>query len=343
MSTSINPSPQPRTRRRGWGCCGLIVVLFVAAILFSAVRYFLDQRTYNEAHQAYQQADCEAAIRSYDKLLSTFRLADFGQGYEALAQQERIECQAFQDAAERQTSSDPGGAILAYNDFMHNYGDSPLTQEASNRVASVFTQTDAQTLATEGLCDQLESLEQGNLIPQKDSNLPGLLYACGQTYEATENYSGAVQVYERILNDYPGAVAGTEVEDALARAIVAEARAAGAGTIPAPQVSGTTEGGSTVVIIQNDSPDRLRLVFSGPDSRIEEIEPCESCEKYSVVGPVYCPEKGPIGQYTLPPGQYDVVVQSVSDSGVTPWTGNWELISGDEYYSCFFITTTLSP
>jgi len=49
---------------------------------------------------------------------------------------------------------------------------------------------------------------------------------------------------------------------------------------------------------------------------------------------------GPIGRYTLEPGQYDVVVESISDRGVTPGPSNWDLVSGDQYSSCFFIVTT---
>lgn len=340
MSYSNQTSQQPQ--KSGCGCGGIITIVLVIATIYSAVRYFIDKSNYTKAHQAYIQANCEVAIKSFDNIINAWRLFDFGE-YTVLAQKEHTECQAFQTAADKQTSGDPSGAILSYNDFIFNYGSSPLVEEASSRIKSAFTQTNIDVLANEALCDQVEILEQANLIPQKSTLLPNLLYECGQTYEGIKYYSGAIQMYDKFLSEYPSHSLASSVEDSLARAIVADARASGAGIIPAPERSGSTSGGSTLVIIQNDSPERLRIVFSGPDSRIEELAACSSCQTYSLIGPLYCPEQGPIGRYTLPPGQYDVVVQSISDNGVTPWTGDWDLISGDEYYSCFFITVTSLP
>jgi hypothetical protein len=333
---------QPVQPKKNSGCGAILIVALVIAIVFSAVRYFIDKSNYTRGHQAYLQVDCQNATVPLSSVVDAFRLIDIGD-YEFLADRELLECNLFQDGADKQATGDPSGAILAYSDFVVNYGESPLSAEAFGRVESLFTQTNVDTLATEGLCDQLESLEQGNFIPLRSSLLPNLLYECGQTYEKTTNYSDAIHLYERFYNEYPAHLLAPDVEDALARAIVAEARASGAGTIPAPQRSGDTSSGSTVVVIQNDSPERLRIIFSGPDSRIEELEACSSCQTYSLVGPLYCPEQGPIGRYTLPPGPYDVVVQSISDKGVTPWTGDWDLISGDEYYNCFFITETSYP
>jgi len=334
-----NPTPQ---QPKKLGCGGIIIVVLVIATIYSTVRYFIDKSNYTKAHEAYTQANCEIAIKSFDKITSAWRLFDLGE-YAYLAQRESTECQAFQSAADKQTSGDPSGAILSYSDFIFNYGSSPLSKEASDRIKSIFTQSNVNALSSEGLCDQVNLLEQENLIPQKSTLLPNLLYECGQTYEGISYYSGAIQMYDKFLSEYPSHSLATSVEAALARAIVADARASGAGIIAAPERSGSTSSGSTVVIIQNDSPERLRIVFSGPDSRIEELAACSSCQTYSLIGPLYCPEQGPIGRYTLPPGQYDVVVQSVSDTGVTPWTGDWDLISGDEYYSCFFITVTSLP
>jgi hypothetical protein len=150
-------------------------------------------------------------------------------------------------------------------------------------------------------------------------------------------------MYENFLVEYPDHSLASDVEAALARSIVAQAKAAGAGEIPAPEFSGSTGSEFTEVVIQNDSPERLRIVFSGPDSRVEDLEACSSCQKYFGIGPTFCPEQGPIGRYTLKPGQYEIVVESVSDTGVTPWIGDWGLLSGDEYSSCFFIVTTLGP
>ena len=97
------------------------------------------------------------------------------------------------------------------------------------------------------------------------------------------------------------------------------------------------------MIIQNDSPNELRIVFSGLQNIIEKLGPCSDCIEYPDPGPIYCPEKGPIGTYTLLPGNYDVLVEVVDEYSVTPWVGDWALAGGYEYSNCFFIVTSLSP
>jgi tetratricopeptide (TPR) repeat protein len=461
MSYTNNSSTQ--SQKSGVGCLRVIVILLVIVGIYKTVQFFIDKNNYSQGHQAYLQANCELAIKYFDKTLSWWKFIEFGDFY-SLTRQERFQCVDLKEAEDKQ-KTDPSLAIVGYYYFTKNHKDSPLAQEASNRVESIFLQTDIDTLATEVLCDKIETLEAENYIPQKSTILPNLLYKCGQiyeevpnyvrvfqmyekflfeypkhslaasvkdslaqaivtdarasdnpsmvilayldfitkygaspfvaealiriesiflqtdidtlatealcdkietletesyipqkntifpnllykcgqTYEEIKNYANAFSMYEKFLSEYPRHSLAASVKDSLARAIVADARASGAGIIPAPERSGSTSGESTVVIIQNDSPNRLRIVFSGPDSRIEELAACNSCQTYSLFGPLYCPEKGPIGRYTLPSGEYDVVVQSISDSGVTPWAGNWELKGGDEYYNCFFVIVTTSP
>jgi hypothetical protein len=149
-----------------------------------------------------------------------------------------------------------------------------------------------------------------------------------------------VEIYQRFVTAYPNHPDFATVEAQLAKAAVAEARAAGAGEIAPPMAVGDGSGsGAAVVVIQNDSREELSLVFSGPDARFETLAPCAECEDYVGSGPEFCPELGPIGTYEVPPGTYDVVVKSISDEGVIPFTGSWELAAGEEYYSCFFLIT----
>ena len=55
------------------------------------------------------------------------------------------------------------------------------------------------------------------------------------------------------------------------------------------------------------------------------------------------PEQGPTVHYTLQPGEYDVVVESLSEPNTRPWTGHWSLGNGDRYESCFYIMKTYAP
>ncbi len=191
------------------------------------------------------------------------------------------------------------------------------------------------------MCQQFEALREQEFVPAKEATLPPLLLACGQAHEDNNDPTSAIGLYQLLLTDYPDHPLVEQTTTALARASVAEARAAGAGDIPAPQSVGGSGSGPAKVVIQNDSPEKLSIIFSGPEARIEELEPCATCTNYSGAGPESCPEQGPIGTYELPSGDYDVVVKSISDEGVTPFTGQWNLTDGEEYYSCFFLITSI--
>ena len=332
---------RPPSRNSGCGCWILVFVLIIAGI-YSTVRYFVDQDNYTKAHSAYIQNDCDTALNHYDSVVNSWRIFDFG-SYADRSQQERAECQAYTAAIAKQSSSDPSGAVLAYSDFIHNHGTSLLASDVHSRIQSLVTQTPSETLATEAFCDQFDYLQQNNFIPTGNNVLPDLMYQCGQMYFANNNFLKVVNIDEEFLSRYPNDPRASDVESALARSIVASSKSSSAGTIPAPNLSGITAGGSAVVIARNDSPNRLRIALSGPDGRVEELPACASCTTYSSFGPLSCPDLGPVGRYTVTPGQYDVVVQSISDTSVTPWTGTWNLGSGDEYSSCFFMVTTTVP
>jgi hypothetical protein len=148
-------------------------------------------------------------------------------------------------------------------------------------------------------------------------------------------------MYELFRAEYPDHRLAPEVEAALARSVVENAKQSNAGTIPEPQPSGWVQGASAIVVVQNDSPERLRITFQGPEVRVEELAACSACEKHMIVKPLSCPQKGPIGRYTLQPGAYDVVAEAISDRSVSPFAGNWTLNRGQQYSSCFYIVVTL--
>ena len=318
--------------------CGLVLSLS----LLLAIPHYLDASNYSRGHHAYQMADCAVAIENYDTIASRWRIVDFG-GYLVLAQREQTECLPFQAAAVQQQAGHFAGALVAYTDYLTKHGASVLTQAASTRVTSLFEQTKPSVLATTELCSKTDVLIEHDLIPDRDTYLPPYYYACGQMYEDRQDFVGSIQMYEAFQRKYPTHGLTADVAAALARAMVAEARRSGAGEIPAPQRSGSAAIGSTVVDIRNDSPERIQLVFSGPEARIEELAACGSCVKYAGVGPASCPSKGPTARYTLKPGNYDVLVKSTGNSAIIPFTGKWDLSNGIGYSSCFFVATKRSP
>jgi hypothetical protein len=189
-------------------------------------------------------------------------------------------------------------------------------------------------------CGILENIETLEISSERQESLPEIYLSCGDNYRETGDLSGAAAVYEAFLEKYPEHDSAEEVGRVLAELLVANAKASGSGTIQRPDSSGWAPSGVARVVIQNDSPHQLKLVFSGVDARIEILEPCPTCIDYSTIGPVYCPEEGPMETYELTPGTYEVLVEAADEGGVIPFTGTWELQGGNEFYSCFFVVTS---
>lgn len=187
-------------------------------------------------------------------------------------------------------------------------------------------------------CTEIDTLRQ-SVIANRVDFMPRLYNTCGLVYELLGDFVSAINMYETFIAEYPDHALAAEVETALARTIVNQAQNMSAGEIVQPEPSGTTTSGSVKIVLQNDSPDKLRITFSGSASRVEEIEPCQNCIVYNPgFEPAYCPELGPLVEYTLPPGEYTVVVESISDTTVIPWLGTWTLSDGMQYYRCFLLT-----
>jgi uncharacterized membrane protein YhaH (DUF805 family)/tetratricopeptide (TPR) repeat protein len=456
---------------------GLIVIaaLLLPLAIFSTTRYLIDRGNLGRGVQAYEQADCAAAIRFFDQVTNTWRLYDFG-SLAQRAQATKETCLPFQAAVDEQAAGDYPAALAGFAALALDVPDSILGRAAQGRVTQLFERFQPSELAGVAACDRIIEMKDSGLVPQTELRLPDLYmacaeiyqtsgngsegvkmyrqvlvdfadharaseaeialltfpaaceqtvllanepaivargdflaryyfscgqrfeknnagskaldlyrrllieypahtlakqaeqaliansaacgsvesfqnetaladraellprlyYRCGQDYDKKKSYSQAVAMYEAFVKNYPDHSLAGAVNTALARALVNAARAAGAGEISPPQRSGSTGSGETRVVIQNDSPQSLRIVFSGPKSMIVELAACSSCTTY-MIQPFSCPEKGPIGRYNLPAGKYDVLVESISDSGVTPYTGDWTLVGGDEYYSCFYI------
>jgi hypothetical protein len=301
------------------------------------------ERAYQSGHTAYQQADCPAAM---EPLREAADAESTGTKTEtqlkALA--ELQECEALLAAQDIGTRGALAEAALAYSEFVTKYPHSPLTPGALAAGQRIVADPLIDQIATLEVCDQLTTLETQQLIESSDTLAP-LLLACGDSYARAESWAEAYAMYDRFRSEFPDHVLIEEVMAAYARTSLAEADATGAGDLPEPAPVGESglTGGLVSVRIQNDSPRHMTIVFSGPQTRVEELEPCTECETYAGVGPEQCPAIGPVGEYALEPGTYDVVVKATSDSAVTPYRGTWPFESGAAYEDCFFLVTRSAP
>jgi hypothetical protein len=337
MVTEQQTSTKKPNRRLLFMGCGVVLacaVLGCGAFAFMVVRA---NGQFDEAVAALSGGDCTTAVPLFTDLLDNPFATE--EDVKTPAQEHITTCNQFTQLVEQQNNGDLAGAIIGYEEMINERGSSPLLSTIENQAKTVFTGEPSQ-IANPTTCSRLDSFIDRNWIANLDDTLPGLYQACGQAYTAVGDYSNAVLVYGRFLTAYSNHPAYNDVETALAKAAVAEARAAGAGEIAPPTSTGVGDGsGPAVVIIQNDSREQISLIFSGPEARFESLEICDECEDYVGTGPEFCPEVGPIGTYELPAGTYEVVVKSISDDGVLPFTGTWDLAAGEEYYSCFFLIT----
>ena len=334
MVTSRHPSPGPTPR---W--VALLTAGAAVAATALVIQYVFDVYSFRRADAAYNVADCETAIARFRPLAEGRRLWDFND-FQDRAAARIATCGAFLAAIDPDPA--PPLQLLARADFIDRYTEGPLVTVAREQAIALATDTPPDTLAAIALCDRLSDLAADGLIPA-DPKLPPLLQACGQTYQDDGQLEAAIAAYQQVLSEHPDHAIVPAVETALAQTLLAQAKAEGSGELGEPGFSGYTSDGTTAVEIRNDSPEKMRVVFSGPEPRFEEIEPCTECETYTGEGPADCPNLGPVQTFTLKPGDYEVLVRSISDPSVTPFTGAWSLANGREYNSCFFLVNSPLP
>lgn len=331
-------SPNQTRRWLVWAGGVATTVLFLPGI----VQFFVDRHHYSQGIKAYEAANCSEAIAALDRVIA----ANPDSQEDDLVNQAKVkkaECQIFLQGTNQQQAGKGAIALSAYLQLVKQYPETGLVNAVQQRSVQLFNQSPMAALAIPKVCDQVGTLTKHNLMPQPATNLPNFYQACGKTYADRKNFSQAIALYENFLDEYPNHPQVGAVKRAYAQAIVYDVRAKGAGKIDRPGYSGPRSDGTTAVVIRNDSPEKVRIVFSGPTPRLEELEPCTDCKKFIGEGPKNCPNQGPVATYVLEPGQYDVMVKSISDRGVRPFTGVWEMNHSSEYNSCFFVVQQPNP
>lgn len=320
---------KPPLHKRPLIWAGLAGVLaLMGGVVYPEMRNF---GIYRQGEAAYQAGDCKTAIAQFT------RLQDLNaEKYLTRATPFRSECEGFLKIGAQQEAAGPSTTLVSYSQFLVYHPETALRETVQQQTQNLFQQQSPEALADEKVCASMTALVNQNLMADPTTQAPSLHFACGKQDEAQKDYAGALQHYNSILNNYPNAVEARDAEAAIARSLVAQANATGAGTIPPPQPLGSSGNSSSIVKIRNNSPNTLRIVFSGPEPQFAELPPCRDCQVYSAPARS-CPEKGAEGTYTLKPGQYSVLVRAADDSNVTPFTGNWSMQQGKAYSSCFYL------
>jgi hypothetical protein len=315
----------------------VLAVLIAAFAGIGLFRNWQQEQDYQAGHTAYLAADCVKAVGPLGSVAKGSS-GSSGNDVELKARAELQECDALLHADDLAVEGKGGDAVLAYSDIVTKYPRSPL-KEAALASGRKLIANAPDTVATVNLCDALEVLEAQGFVASQPDPLPPLLFACGGAYEAADAHANAVAIYTRFRADYPDHDLAEDVEIAFARATLADTE--DAPDLAAPEKGpGTGTAGVATIIIQNDSPDPLNMVFSGPDVRVEDLEACADCKKLSgAIHECRDPDQSPVAEYKVAPGVYEVVVKSGSGSDVIPFRGTWTLEDGEIYDSCFYISS----
>jgi hypothetical protein len=321
-----------------------LILILIGAGLFGIMSFinWLQNRKFDAAMQAYESGQCESAIANFNEFVGDRQPSSDGSDRVAKAIAKRQECQAYQSILA--ANNKPAEMLGQSSQFAQQYPDSPLIPPLRQTLTQTLKPDQVKSWAGPTACLKLDPLEKSTLIPQSDRTLPELYQHCGSLLVSLNKAPQGTALFEQFLNKFPNHPAKETVKQAYASALVSDAKAKGSGTISAPGQSGVTMDGSTQVTIRNDSQEPMRIVFSGPTPRVEELPPCKECQSYTEANmPPACPEKGPIGTYVLNPGEYEVLVKSYGGKTVRPFTGNWGLDGGKVYSHCFYVVQSNRP
>ena len=216
-------------------------------------------------------------------------------------------------------------------DFVLSHEGDSLAELASQRIILMAETQGIANVASAEACDII-------FREWIDGPYEDYLFACGTAFADAGWADSAVDLFNQFIEKYPDDGRYQDVVNRLADLLIQNARAEGAGVLPPPEVTGRTSKGTTQYLVTNDTPYELRFVFSGPEKKIFSVPACAECIEYAIA-PFSCPSNRPEETVVLTPGNYSLLVETVTSEGVTPYTGDFTLEGGSKYEYCFFIVT----
>lgn len=225
------------------------------------------------------------------------------------------------------------GYYATYTEAYPAHPDAATLQ--ADLMAALWQDAPPTAQISEATCDIAPDLDAAGLFPDRETALPSFYTACGDFYLEAERTDAAIAIFTAFTEQFPAHPQAEAVTEQLAGLIVAEADSANADEITLPEAVRRPGAVNAVVTIQNASPEPLRIVLTGPQTYIQTLPACTTCDAFTTAPPT-CPQDGGYGEYEMVAGTYSVVVSSLGDFMV-PFRGTWHLETGYEYPNCFFI------
>ncbi|WP_299488185.1 hypothetical protein [Acaryochloris sp. IP29b_bin.137] len=330
--TQINRKLPPQLPPGSLLGLGIGVVIF--GVFWGAPHLLIRQR-FQQGQQAYEQAQCQIAIQKFDQVIAMKQVMRFGD-YQDRATVKKAECEYYLSGLQLQSQGQHEAALHRFTNLVIAYKTSPLISPAQANITNLFEQAIPKDLATERVCERLETLINHKMIPHQDTDVSQFYVYCGQRYEQKQQYARAKTLYEKSQQQYP------QKSDlwtpALARVTVANIKQNGAKQIDFDQRVGSTTDGSSKIELKNSSPRQVWITVSGPTPQFKTLPPCKKCKIYNQ-RIESCPAEGAFTRISLEPGEHDISVQFTELPGekIVPWAGSLQLQTGAHHSRCFFL------
>lgn len=223
-------------------------------------------------------------------------------------------------------------------------GDRQKARAAYSRLFGEFSadkvaiETEAQLVKDASWCPWLSELRNDPIVVALKDLIPGLLLTCARAPSALPR--DAILYMQDLLNKYPGHRFGPEALATLAAMINKRARSdTEAHELSKEDLVRPIGGDKAIIMVYNDSPEPLRIALSGPEPRVEEIEPCGDCPEVPAgEKPGFRRKQATSKRIVITAGQYDMAIDYAENEKTSPGYARWTLQAGKEYFGCFYIS-----
>ncbi|MEU3608569.1 hypothetical protein AB0E83_24465, partial [Streptomyces sp. NPDC035033] len=195
----------------------------------------------------------------------------------------------------------------------------------------------------------LDALKLEATRAEADRGVRRGVFACGTQQFGDEQFAKAAATMDRYLKDYPDDDRAAHARAISIAARIAEEEPEAGKKLPPAEAPG---GARMTMVVSNDAPDPVELLYTGPVTGKITIPACAGCRKYSRLDTVlagFKPCSGPSSKYpketlSLPAGKYHLLQKRAgtgfSTAGDTK-TSKATIEPGYSYTNCLYVTTFL--
>ncbi|MFC8507414.1 hypothetical protein ACFU3J_05120 [Streptomyces sp. NPDC057411] len=171
-------------------------------------------------------------------------------------------------------------------------------------------------------------------------------FACGLDYFKKKEFAEALSAMNDYAKAYPSSPQTAQARNIAIAAEIAEETPAAGDKVPS---AATSDGSGMVMVVSNDGPGEVELLYTGPVTGRITIPACGTCTSYPTLllpSPKLKPCSGPSSKYpkrtlTLPPGNYQMLQKraATGSSAGMKKPSNTKIESGYSYTNCLYVTS----